>query len=177
MLMAASTLACRAVADHGDDARGLGLPLATLSEPQQVQVYALAARAAFDVGPDLTLLADTVLLPRWSGYAGGDAMPPAMSMALRRAGVVRGTCAPKRESAQRAPTCVANRAGYIARVSPIFQREGDTLLVYLLSEIFAVANGAGQQPFSFEMAYEMVPKGTSWRVVREGRVRQRGSAK
>ena len=162
---------------NGDDARGLGLPEAKLSIAQQVRVYATAVRAAFDVGPELTLLTDTVFLPRWSGYDGGTPMPSELLGELKKAEVVRGACTPLRASERRAPTCTAGRAGYVARFSPIFQRGRDTLQLYLLSEIFATTDGRGQQPFSFEMAYQVLPSGTTWRVVREGRVRQSGSAK
>ena len=168
---------CKGTKGNGDDARGLGLAEARLSVAQQVRVYATSVRAAFDVGPELTLLTDTVFLPRWSGYDGGAPMPAELLAALKKAGVVRGACAPLRASERRAPTCTAGRAGYVARFSPIFQRGRDTLQLYLLSEIFATTDGPGQQPFSFEMAYQVLPTGTTWRVVREGRVRQSGNAK
>lgn len=173
----ASLVDCKGTKGNGDDARGLGLAEAKLSMAQQVRVYATAVRAAFDVGPNLTLLTDTLFLPRWSGYDGGAPMPPELLGELKKAGVVRGACSPLRATERRAPTCTAGRAGYLARFSPIFQRERDTLQLYLLSEIFATTDGPGQQPFSFEMAYQVLPTGTTWRVVREGRVRQSGSAK
>ncbi|MEO6444557.1 MAG: hypothetical protein ABIZ91_13775 [Gemmatimonadaceae bacterium] len=176
LAMMAFAVACSSADGFGDDARGMGLAEAALPLEKQVEVYAVAVRAAFDVGPDLTLLADSILLPRWSGYDGGSAMPATLLQALRQTRLVRGVCAADRGNDRSAPRCAAGQAGYIARFSPIFQRGGDTLQLYLLSEIFATSDGPGQQPFSFEMAYQVVPRGSGWRVVQEGRVRQSGSA-
>jgi hypothetical protein len=167
-------VACGGEGAAGDDARGLGLSPAALSVAQQVRVYATAVRAAFDVGPDLSLLLDPSLLPRSSGYDGGAPIPAELRDALVAGKVVSGTCTPVAHGATRAPTCQATRAGYALRLSEIFQRGGDTLLVYVHSTIFATPE-SGQQPFAFEMAYQVVPNAGAWKVVSEGRVRQEGS--
>src|SRR5205085_380940 len=52
-------------------ARGPGLETARLPAAEQAGAYDAAFRSAFDVGPALTLLLDTTLLPRSAGYAGG----------------------------------------------------------------------------------------------------------
>ena len=156
----------------GDDARGRGHSVAQLPAASVVSAYAAAVRAAFDVGPDLHLLAEPTYLPRSSGYGAGDSIPAPLLAALEKGRVVQGTCSPDRSSERRAPTCPARRAGYVTRFSELFQLGGDTVELYLQSEVYAPSGGSGQQPFSFEMAYQLAPRSGGWRVVREGRVRQ-----
>ena len=170
-VLAGGALACGEKAT-GDDARGRGNPVAELPEARVVRAYAAAVRAAFDVGPDLHLLAEPTYLPRSSGYGVGDSIPAPLLAALEQARVVQGQCTPDRSSERRAPSCPAQRAGYITRFSELFQLGGDTVELYLQSEIYAPAGGTGQQPFAFEMAYQLAPQQGGWRVVREGRVRQ-----
>lgn len=84
---------------------------------------------------------------------------------------MEGTCEPSRSGDQRAPICQAKSSGYVVQSSEIFQAGGDTVHMYLSSEIYAAAGGAGHEPFQFEMAYKLVPAGAGrWRVVAEGRV-------
>jgi hypothetical protein len=148
------------------------MPAATLPAATQARIFDAAARAAFDFGPGLVLLLDPVHLPAGSGYEGGSPVPDSLRAALVASGVVAGTCSPKRESDQRAPLCSADRSGYLLRSSEIFQGRGDTVHLYLASEVYAPVSGPGQQPFAFEMAYKLVPRaGGQWRVVAEGRVR------
>ena len=155
-----------------DDARSEGMPVAALTAAAQARVFDAAVREAFDVGPGLVLRLSPLLLPDGSGYEGGSPVPDSLRQALVASGVVSGTCSPERESAQRAPVCVAERSGYVVRGSEIFQGRGDTLHLYLASEVYAAKGGPGQQPFTFEMAYKLVPReGGRWRVVAEGRVR------
>lgn len=167
-------MACGAPAPVVDQSRSGGLPVADLPIARQVAAYEAAVRTAFDVGPDLYLLAHVRRLPRGAGTAGGDSLPAALGEALRRAGTIRGTCEPTRDGDQRAPRCDAARSGYVIRGTEIFQGGGDTLRMNLLSELFAAANGPGQEPFAFEMAYKLVPRDDGrFRVVAEGRVREK----
>lgn len=166
-----AVLACQRAAPV-DDARSEGMRPVSLSAAIQAQVFEAAARATFDLGPGLVLLLDPTHLPSGSGYEGGPPVPDSLRDALLTAGVVSGICAPKRESDQRAPLCVADRSGYVLRSSELFQGRGDTVHLYLASEVYAASNGPGQQPFAFEMAYKLLPRdGGRWRVVAEGRVR------
>ena len=174
LLAPLAPLACTAAPQQEDTSRSSGLAVAALSTEQQVMVYDAATRAAFDVGPDLYLLAHPRRLPRGAGLDGGDPMPPALGAALQQAGVTHGACEPVRNGDRRAPLCPAERSGYVIRASEIFQGTGDTLRMNFLSELYAAAKGAGQEPFSFEMAYKLAPRGGGkWRVVAEGRVREK----
>lgn len=174
LLLLVTGLACSAPAEQPDTSRSNGLPLATLSVEQQVAVYDAAIQAAFDVGPDLFLVTHEHRLPAGAGLDGGDALPPALGAALERAGLTHGSCDPVRSTEQRAPLCPVTRSGYIVRASEIFQGGGDTLRMNLRSELFAASQGAGQEPFAFEMAYKLVPRAPGrWRVVAEGRVREK----
>lgn len=172
--IASGLTACDAPPPPTDVARSAGLPVAKLSLPAQVAVYEAAVRAAFDVGPDLYLVAHHRRLPRGAGTDGGDSLPAALGEALRQAGTVRGLCDPVRDGDQRAPRCPAATSGYIIRATEIFQGGGDTLRLNLHSELYAAASGPGQEPFAFEMAYKVVPRGDGrFRVVAEGRVREK----
>jgi hypothetical protein len=165
---------CRAPAPPADQSRSGGLPVADLTLPAQVAVYDAAVRVAFDVGPDLFLLSHVRRLPRGAGSDGGDSLPAALGEALRQAGIVRGQCDPVRDGAQRAPRCPAERSGYVVRGTEVFRAGGDTLRFNLQSELYAAASGPGQEPFAFEMAYKVVPRGDGrFRVVAEGRVREK----
>jgi hypothetical protein len=166
-----AALACQRAAPV-DDARSEGMPAVSLPATTQARIVDAAAHAAFDFGPGLVLLLDPTHLPPGSGYEGGSPVPDSLRRALVSAGVVSGTCAPERESEQRAPVCAADRSGYVLRSSELFRGRGDTVHLYLASEVYAASNGPGQQPFAFEMAYKLVPRGDGqWRVVAEGRVR------
>ncbi|MEO7966688.1 MAG: hypothetical protein ABIT38_22545 [Gemmatimonadaceae bacterium] len=171
-----SSAACSKMAT-GDDARGRGHANASLSDTQVARAYAAALRSAFDIGPDLHLLVEPSYLSRSSGYGSGTAVPSSLLAELARLRIVGGTCTPQRESEGRAPTCSASRPGYITRFSELFRLGGDTVEVYVQSEVYAPRGGAGQQPFSFETAYQLMPRGDAWRVVREGRVRQSAGSK
>lgn len=164
---------CAREAPPADTSRSGGLPVATLPVERQVAVWDAAIRKAFDVGPDLFLVTGTLRLPAGAGLAEGDSLPAALGSALERAGLVNGSCAPTREGDARAPRCPAPRSGYIVRATDIYQARGDTVRMNLHAEVYAAANGPGQSPFSFEMAYKLVPRGTGWRVVAEGRVREK----
>lgn len=167
------SLGCAAPAERPDESRSGGLPVADLPVATQVAVYAAAVRAAFDVGPDLWLLVHPRQLPQGAGTAGGAPLPDSLGDALRAGGITRGTCDPARDGDQRAPHCDAARSGYIIRGTEIFQGAGDTLRMNLLSELYAMSGGPGQEPLAFEMAYKLIPRGDGrYRVVAEGRVRE-----
>lgn len=156
-----------------DEVRSDGMPVAILPAAVQARVFDAAVRAAFDVDPGLVLLLNPTHLPAGSGYEGGSPVPDSLRAALQAAGVISGVCEPKRSGEQRAPLCDAGRSGYVVRGSELFQAGGDTVHLYLASEVFAAAGGPGQRPFAFEMAYKLVPREEpGWRVVAEGRVRE-----
>jgi hypothetical protein len=165
---------CATAVERADESRSGGLPVANLPVATEVAVYQAAVRTAFDVGPDLYLVAHARRLPRGAGADGGDSLPPHLASALVAAGTIHGTCVPVRDGDQRAPRCDASRSGYVIRGSEVFQGSGDTLRMNLLSELFAAEGGPGQEPFAFEMAYKLVPRGgNGYRVVAEGRVREK----
>lgn len=173
-IAACGAFACAPAVERADESRSAGLPVAALDEGTEVAVVDAAVRAAFDVGPDLYLLVHPTRLPRGAGTSGGDSLPPALGSALQRAGITRGSCTPARDGDQRAPRCAAARSGYVIRVTEVFQAGGDTVRMNLLSELYATAGGPGQEPFAFEMAYKLVPRGDGrFRVVAEGRVHEK----
>jgi hypothetical protein len=56
----------------------------------------------------------------------------------------------------------------------MYARGGDTVQFYMLSQLHAVSETSGQEPFQFEMAYQLIPRdGERWAVVAEGRVIQK----
>ncbi len=163
-------------ASVGDDARGRAHAVADVPLALQVRAYDAAVRTAFDVGPSLHLLAAPTFLSRSSGYGAGDSLPPALLSALQASRVIAGRCSPAAEAADRAPTCSARQPGYVVRFSELYQIAKDSVELYLYSQVYAPSEGARPQPFAFEMAYQMARRGESWRVVREGRVRQSGAS-
>jgi hypothetical protein len=168
-------LLASACAHNADDdanvARGRGLEVVSLAPAAEAAVYDAAARASFDVGPDLVLMAHPRRLPRTAGYEGGDSLPPALLQALRARGVVRGSCDPKHEVPRDMPRCQGAQAGYVIRGSPLVRVGGDTIQLNFAAEAFAPATGQRPQALRFEKIYQLVGAGTSWRVVREARIR------
>jgi hypothetical protein len=169
------TLACGDDApDDSNVARGRGLQPIALVPAAEAAVYEAAARASFDVGPGLVLMAHPRLLPRTAGYDGGDPLPPALLQALRARGVVRGSCDPRHEVPRDTPRCAGSQAGYVIRGSPVMQVGRDTIQLNFAAETFAPERGARPQALRFEKIYQLVGAGTSWRVIREARVRNPG---
>jgi hypothetical protein len=167
-------LACARPEPQEDTSRSFGLPVAGLTTAQEVAAWDAAVRAAFDVGPELVLLAHPRRLPRSAGLGGGDPLPSTLGAALLERGITRGSCDPVRSSDARAPLCPVERSGYVIRGTEVFRGAGDTLRMNLRSEMYAASSGTGQQPFAFEMAYKMVPRPEGgYRVVAEGRVREK----
>ena len=175
LVLCIGTLACGGNApDDSNVARGRGLRPAVLVPTAEAAVYEAAARATFDVGPGLVLMAHPRLLPRTAGYEGGDPMPPALLEALRARGVVHGRCDPRHEAPRDTPRCDAPQAGYVIRASPVMQVGRDTIQLNFAAEAFAPATGVRPQALRFEKIYQLVGGGTTWRVIREARVRDPG---
>jgi hypothetical protein len=166
-------LACAAGdADDANVARGRGLDGVELAPAAEAAVYDAAARASFDVGPGLVLLAHPRRLPRTAGYDGGDPLPPALLHALRERGVVRGLCEPKHEAPRDTPRCAGSQTGYVIRTSAPMRVGADTVQINFAAETFAGSAGVRPQALRFEKIYQLVGAGPEWRVVREARVRE-----
>lgn len=164
-----TALACKGEQGPGE-ARGRGLSVAQLSPAEQARVYRAAVSSAFDLGPGLVLLMHPRLLPREAGTEGGEAVPEPVIRAMRQAGTIAGTCEPVAPSRDALPRCEAQSAGYVIRYSPVLALNGDSVQVYLSAEQYTVPGAPPQQMLRFEKAYQIVKRGGSWRVVREGRV-------
>lgn len=158
--------------DDPNIARGRGLEVATLPIGTQAEVYEQASRAAFDLGPRLVLLLHPVKLPRTAGYTDGDSVPKDLITALRKRNVVSGTCTPQRDAPRNTPRCPVNVPGYIIRASDILRVSPDTLEIYYSAERFGAATGQRPEALRFEKIYQLVGRGSNWRVVREARVRE-----
>jgi len=159
----------------GDDAekdvsRGRGLQVAALPAEARTRVYAAAVGAAFDVGPSLTLLLDPRLLPRTAGLVGGQPLDAAVAGALRKQGVVKGTCEPPTEGTRETPRCEAPAAGYVVRFSDVFQLGPDSMQVHLRAQQYDTPGSGAHAALEFEKAYQVVRRGGTWRVAREARV-------
>ncbi len=155
----------------GDVARGAGLEPASLAPARQAEIYAAAASGSFDIGPSLILLVDSTMLPRDAGYGDGGKLPEDVLKAMLRTSAFQGTCKPVPDrDPTRAPTCPVTDAGYVVRVSPIFEAAGDTLLVYEAADRYDTRRSGGHERFLMEEAYKIVPRGKSWRVVSKARV-------
>ena len=157
--------------DAGDGYfRGPGLRVAGLPVPARVAVYDAAVREAFDVGPGLSLLLDSTFLPREHGLEGGKPVPKDLADALRARGVVKGACRALSGEPRGAPVCDAAAPGYIVRFSEIYRMTGDSVQVHLAAERYNTPTSAALEVMRFEKAYQLVGRGTTWRVARAGRV-------
>ncbi len=169
-----SLLGCSSSGFGALEERGAGLDVAQLTAATEAAVYDAAVRNAFDVGPQLKLRLHPRLLPRTGGFEGGDAVDSTVAAHLLGSSLVLGVCEPRALSGHRAPVCDAPESGYVIRGSPVYRRGGDTIQFYMLSELHAVSETSGQEPFQFEMAYQLIPRdGDRWSVVAEGRVIQK----
>ena len=164
------TLACGR-SDDSDSAitRGRGLKPAELPPASEARVFEAAIRAAFDVGPGLTLMLHPRRLPRTTGYDGGEKVPSDLETALRDRGIVQGTCEPVRDGARNTPHCNSPQAGYLVRGSDILRVSPDTVEIYFAAEKFGAAKGQRPEALRFEKIYQLVGGGTAWRVAREAR--------
>lgn len=157
--------------DDANVARGRKLQPASLAPAAEASAYDAAVRASFDMSPDLVLMLHPRRLPRTAGYEGGDPVPAALVQALRDRGVVHGVCEPKHEAPRDTPRCSGPQAGYVVRASVPFKASGDTIQVNFAAEAFAAEKGARPQALRFEKIYQLVGSGSTWRVVREARVK------
>jgi hypothetical protein len=156
---------------ESDRVRGRGLESARLTVAEQARVYAATVRAAFDVGPSLTLLIHPELLPTSRGYAGGDVMPKAVKQAMLEAGTIQGDCRPDRTAERRAPVCDAKSPGYVVHLSDVFRVPGDSLQVYLMAERYDTRSSGKSSPFRFESAFQLIRRSDGWKVARKARLR------
>lgn len=165
-------VACGGGDDDSNVARGRKLAVAPLPPAAEASVFDAAVRASFDMSPDLVLMLHPRRLPRTAGYDGGDPVPAPLVQALRDRGVVRAVCEPKHEARRDTPRCAGPQAGYVVRASTPFKASGDTLQINFAAEAFAAEKGPRPQALRFEKIYQLVGSGSTWRVVREARVRE-----
>jgi hypothetical protein len=171
-LLAVFALACTGNGeDNSNYARGRGLPIVALAPAAEAGAVDAAIRAAFDVEPSLVLMVHPRRLPRTAGYDGGDSLPSALVAELRRQGVVLGSCEPRHDLPRDTPRCPGTQAGYVIRISNIFQGKGDTLQMNFAAEKFAAGAGLKPEALRFEKIYQLKRESGGWRVVREARVR------
>ena len=174
VIMFAWTTLAACTAKEPDDGfvRGPGLRVAPLPFTARAVIYEAAVREAFDVGPGLSLLLAPTFLPRTTGLEGGAVVPEGLADALRARGVVRGACRSVAGPARGAPVCDAPDPGYIVKFSEIFRVSEDSVQVHLAAERYNTPTSAALELMRFEKAYQLVGKGTTWRVARAGRVTQ-----
>ncbi|HEY4217971.1 MAG TPA: hypothetical protein VGM67_12590 [Gemmatimonadaceae bacterium] len=161
------------IACQADDAsvRGHGLKVASLPAATQARMYEAAARADFDVtDPTLSLLADPRLLPRGVGLATEGQLSATVLSTLKSDGIFKGTCEPPVKHKPGAPTCTAERPGYVLRFSPVFSLGGDSTEVYVYTQQYDNAQSGHSQPRRYEKAYQIVRRGGEWRAAREGTI-------
>lgn len=159
---------------EADAYRGARLEVAALPPADLAAIYRAALAGPFTMGdPYLSILVDTLWLPRTAGLAGGTPMPPDVRAALRDAGVVQGTCTVPVTKARQALVCPAARAGYAVRLSEPFAVSPDTVQVHLVVEQYAIPGGPRAERLRFERAYVVARRaGGGWRAVREARFPQ-----
>jgi hypothetical protein len=153
--------------------RGAGLDVANLPVADAVAVYRAALGGSFTLGdPSLSILVDSLLLPREPGLAGGTPMPAELRSALRNAGLSKGSCTIPVTRTREPLVCEAQRAGYAVRMSDLFALGRDSVQVSVVVEQYAIPNGPRAERLRFERAYHVARRGNSWRAVREARMPQ-----
>lgn len=162
--------ACSRGASDDGFARGSGLETTHLPVAAKVAIYDVALRAAFDVGPGLTLLLDPRFLPRTAGLGIGPPVPKELVDALQRRGVVHGICQPSAAESREAARCEVANPGYIVRFSEVFRIRGDSVQLHVAVERYNTETSAASEVLRFEKAYQVVGSGTTWRVARQGRI-------
>lgn len=154
--------------------RGARLEVAALPPADLADIYRAALGGPFTMGdPSLSILVDTLWLPRETGLSGGTPMPPAVRAALRDAGVVQGTCTVPVTKTREALVCPAPRPGYVVRLSEPFAVSRDTVQVHVVVEQYAIPGGPRAERLRFERAYLVGRRpGGGWRATREARLPQ-----
>lgn len=153
--------------------RGVGLRVDTLPAGDIVGIYRATLAGGFRLNdPTLSILVDPTLLPRTSGLAGGDTMPPEVLAELRRGGLVKGTCRVPLRSTRAALICRAELAGYAVRFSQPFTLGPDSVQVHLVVQQYALPDGPMAERMRYERAYHVARQGSTWRAVREARMPQ-----
>jgi hypothetical protein len=162
---------CRA--DEMPAYRGAGLEVARLPLNDAVAVYRAALGGSFTMGdPSLSILVDSLLLPREPGLQGGTPVSPELRAALKAAGISRGTCSIPVTRTRQPLICEAERAGYAVRLSDLFALGRDSIQVSVVVEQYAIPNGPRAERLRFERAYHVARRGRNWRAVREARMPQ-----
>jgi hypothetical protein len=169
LLLAALAAASCARPEQSADLRGAGHPVARLSPADRAAAYDVALRQVFDVDSALTLLVDPAALPRDGGYERAHPIPGPVLLALRSNGAVRGTCEPARSEPGHAPSCRAGRAGYVVRLSDIFQLPGDTVRLFVAVERYRTPDAGSVKRFAFEDGYELSRAARGWSVEKRAR--------
>jgi hypothetical protein len=143
----------------------------TVPPADQANIYAAAARAAFDVSdPALSLLLDPRELSRTTGLETGGQVSQDAIAAARKDGIFKGTCEPSLTATKGTARCKAERPGYVLRFSPVFAAVGDTAEVYMYAQRYDTPSSGISETLRFERAYQVVRTGDVWRAAREGRV-------
>lgn len=157
-----------------DAYRGARFEVAALPPADLAGVYRAALGGPFTMGdPSLSILVDTLWLPRGTGLSGGMPMPPAVRAALRDAGVAQGTCTVPVAKTREALVCPAPRPGYVVRLSEPFAVSRDTVQVHVVVEQYAIPGGPRAERLRFERAYLVSRRaGGGWRATREARLPQ-----
>lgn len=138
-----------------------------------VGVYRAALAGPFTLGdPALSILVDTLFLPRGTGLAGGTPLPAELIAAMRTANLVQGTCAVPVQKAREPLVCRAPRAGYVTRLSQPYALGPDSVQVHVVVEQYAIPGGPRAERLRFERAYHVIRRGGTWRAVREARLPQ-----
>jgi hypothetical protein len=163
-------LAC---AEAARDYRGPGLAPATLPAAERADIYRAALAGAFRLDdPTLSILADTLLLPRDDGLAGGERMPDDVLAAMRQFAFIKGTCKLPETRTRDPLLCEAGRPGYVVRFSAPFARHRDSVLVHIAVQQYATPISPPQERLRFERAYQIARTGPTWRAIREARLPQ-----
>ena len=151
--------------------RGRGFETADLPPAAVARAYEASLAAAFELTePSLVLMLNPQLLPRREGEATDGPVPPAVVNAMRRSGLIKGTCEPAAVAGRRTPRCSADLPGYVVRFTNILRARADTFQVHVDVQKYDTQRHVTNEPVSFENIYKLVRRGESWAAVQEGRV-------
>lgn len=169
-LLLAILLGC--AAEEPSFYRGGRSAVAAVAPRDLAAVYRAALGGSFTVAdPNLSILVDTLYLPRDPGLAGGAPIGAEERRAIQALDAVKGTCAVPLDARRReALVCQAPRAGYAARFSEPYALGPDSLQVHVVVEQYATPSGPQLERLRFERAYHVVRRAGAWRAVREARL-------